>query len=107
MQELKCSLTVDFVDSVEELNFGSIAMPQFVVQAADFGELVGDPLVDSDTVPMPPFHHERAGKNQIGHLRVIKRHSQVELVHLILVGEHVAVLPVIGHVFPDPLVEIA
>ena len=74
-------------------------MPSFGVEPADLGVLVGHPLVDADAVVVAALDHERPRGDQGGHLGVVERVAQVELEHLVLAGEHVAVAEVDAETF--------
>ena len=106
MEKLEGPYPMDFMDAIEELDASAISPPQLVVKTSNLSIFVSDPLIQSNTVSVASLDHERSGKDQVGHLGIVKGPAKVKFVHLIFSREHVAVLPVGGHIFPDPLVEI-
>jgi cytochrome oxidase Cu insertion factor (SCO1/SenC/PrrC family) len=91
IEELERTDAMDGVGSVEELDVGAIGDAQPGVEAADLGVFVRHPFVGRHAVPVTAFDHERAGRDEGGHFGVVKRGAEVELGHLIFVGEEVAV----------------
>ena len=64
LNKAKGSLAVDRVGAVKELDFAAIAHPELVIEAAYFGEFVGDPFIRRHAVIMTAFDHERARGDQ-------------------------------------------
>src|SRR5260370_2148514 len=94
MQKIESSHSVNLVWADKELDLASFGWEMKLrrVKMAHFGEFVSDRLIGRDSVEMAAFDHERAGRNQRGHLGVIKSAAEVELENLIFAHPNVAVL---------------
>src|SRR5947209_1783832 len=106
-KEREGPLAGNLVAAVEELVLGGFADAGAAVKTSRLGELERDVLIEPDTVVVAALDHEGSRGNERGHLRVVEGVAQVELVHLVLVREHVAAAPVERDVLPDPFVEVA
>ena len=106
VQKFECSLTVNLVPAVEELNLRPIRDAEVGIQVSHDCVFVGDPFVRCHAIVMPTLNHKWSGRDQPRHLRIVKSVAKIELWHLIFAGEHIAVARIICRIFDDPLVEI-
>ena len=91
VEELEGANAIDRMRSVEEFDLGAVAEAEFVVEAADAGEFMGDPFVGRDAVVVSALDHERARRDERGHLGVVVGVREVPLEDLVFAGEEVAV----------------
>ena len=78
-----------------------------VVELAHEGVFEGDPLVDAHWVVMAALDHKGPGRHQIGQVGVVENIGEVEFVHVVFLGQHVALRRKDIGRLPDPLVEVA
>src|SRR5678810_478961 len=57
-QELEGPHAMNGVGAVKEFEFGAVPDAEPFVQAADFGEFVGNPLIPADTIAVTALDHE-------------------------------------------------
>src|SRR5258705_13021285 len=72
VQEVEGALAVDLVGAVEEFDLavGGRELQLALIEAADLGKLVADPLLTGYTVAVPAFDHERPRGDRGAQLRV-------------------------------------
>jgi hypothetical protein len=107
VQKGEGALAVNLVAPQEEFDFGLLRNLEHAVDIANAGVFMRHPFIQADAIVVAAFDHERPGRDQPRHLCIIIGVGQVEFVHVVLAGEHVAVLPEQRDVFPNPFVEVA
>ncbi len=98
---------MDHVRAVEVLDGGAFADEEFVVEAADLGELVVHPFVSADAVVVASFDHERPRRDESGHLRVVEGPAHVPLPNFVFVCVDVAHRHIAADALAHPLIEVA
>ena len=67
---LECSLTVDAVAALKELDLGLVTDSQLSVEPTDLGILASDLGIAGHGIVVAAFHHEGTRCNEIAHLGV-------------------------------------
>src|SRR5579871_819432 len=106
VEELERADAMDGVRTVEVLDLRAVAAAKQVIAAARFGEFIGDPFVGSDAVGVAALHHEGAREDQSAYLRIVEGVAQVELHHIVLRKEQIAIGTTHRSVLPDPLIVV-
>ena len=107
-QELAGTDEVNFVTAGKEFDGGPVGQFQAVlVEVEDFGVFVGDHFIKADTIVVAAFDHEGPRGDEIGHFGIVEGVAEVEFVHVVFHGPHVATIEVEGDTFADPFVEVA
>ena len=111
VQELVTTIAVNLMGAIEPFNFRAFAKAKFgLVEMPHLGVFVADRLIRRYPVEMSPFHHERPGTDQCGHLGIVERAAQIELEYLVLPFIRIGITARkrIGRCrFPNPFVEIS
>ena len=106
-QEFKCAHAMYGVRPVEELYLCLIPNTHLVVEAANPGILVSDPLVHAHRIIMASLDHERPGRHKIRQICIVHNIREVEFIHVVFPGQQIAVGCLHICCFPNPLVKIA
>ena len=92
--------------AIKIFNFRALGDAEVGIQPANLGELIRHPFVWSDSIFVAALDHERARRNQRGHLGVVKRMAEIELKHFVFTGEQITVAGIDGDILFYPFIKI-
>ena len=79
---------------------------QVVVEPAELGVLVSNPLICSHSVAMAAFDHEWPRRYEARHFGIVEGLAEIKFGHFILTAKHIAKRRIDRDVFADPFVKI-
>src|SRR5262245_4475041 len=106
-EKRKRSLAIDGVRTVEDFHLGAVRQAHLgIIEPPHLCVFVGDPFIRRYPIAMPALHHKRPWRHEIGEVTVIDDIGEIELDHVVFLGEQIAIAGVDTRVLPDPFVEI-